>query len=113
MALPAEQLSEYRKDKRGRIQYRIHFSVRGRRQAGDGQIADLSASGCCIKSSVAVRQGEILELTLYSPDHNMVVIDEAIIRWIRPDGFGVSFTQIRRPAKLWIEDICRRLSLYR
>ncbi len=113
MAFPATKLTEYRKDKRGQIQYRIHFSVRGRRHIGDGHISDLSASGCGIKSSVGVRQGEILELTVYGPDGQAISIDESIVRWVRPDGFGVSFTQMRRPAKLWIEDICRRLSLHR
>lgn len=113
MALPAAKGSDCRKDKRGQIEYRVHFSVRGRRHAGDGLLADLSASGCRIKSQVAVQQGEALELTVYGPDGQVVVIDESIIRWIRPDGFGVSFSQMRRPAKMWIDDICRRLSLHR
>lgn len=112
MAYPAVKLSESRKDKRGQLNYRIHFSVRGRRHFGEGIVSDLSASGCGIKSSLPMRQGEIVELTLYNPDGQAVSIDESVIRWVRPDGFGVSFTQMRRPAKLWIADVCRRLSLH-
>lgn len=112
MAYPAANLSEARKDKRGHLSYRIHFSVRGRRHFGDGIVADLSASGCGIKSAIPVRQGDIVELTLYNPDGNAVTIDESVIRWVRPDGFGVSFTQMRRPAKLWLADVCRRLALH-
>ncbi|MFO0775832.1 MAG: PilZ domain-containing protein [Nitrospiraceae bacterium] len=111
MGYPAVTFKDARKDKRGQTQYRIHFSVRGRRHFGEGVLSDLSASGCGIKSAVPVRQGEILELTVYSPDGQAIGIDESVIRWVRPDGFGVSFTQMRRPAKMWIADICRRLSL--
>lgn len=50
MAYPAVKLSESRKDKRGQLNYRIHFSVRGRRHFGEGIVSDLSASGCGIKS---------------------------------------------------------------
>ena len=113
MPYPALKGSDARKDKRGQIQYPVHFSVRGRRHAGDGRIVDFSASGCCIKSSVAVQQGETLELTIQGHDGKTVIIDESTIRWVRPDGFGVAFMQMRRPAALWVADVCRRLALHR
>ncbi|GKS59274.1 hypothetical protein YTPLAS18_28010 [Nitrospira sp.] len=113
MALPAMKQADSRQDKRGQIHYRIHFSAHGRRHAGDGHLADLSASGCCIKSSVAVQQGEVLELTIQANDGKIVIVDESVVRWVRPDGFGVAFKQMRRPAALWVADVCRRLALYR
>lgn len=113
MALPALKPSESRRDKRGQIQYRLHFSVRGRRHAGDGYIDDMSTNGCCIKSLIAVQQGETLELSIEGSNGNIITIDETLVRWVRPDGFGVSFTHMRRPAKVWLDDVCRRLSLGR
>lgn len=113
MALPALQTPEHRKNRRAPVEYSVHVSVRGDKLAGEGRITDMSATGCCIKSALPVKEGQVVELSVQGANSSVIVIDEATVRWVRLGQFGLSFSGLRTPAKRWIADICRRLALLR
>lgn len=75
-------------------QFRSTFS--GSREEVSGRTIDLSIGGCKIESEATVGQGEKFECRLHVPDLDWpIMIDEAIIRWIEGQTFGVAFTRIR------------------
>ena len=85
------------KDRRGR---RISFSCRlfffGEDDfEGEATLLDLSANGSRVSSSIPVEKGMALRLSLFLPDHQWALrINEAIVRWIDNDEFGLEFVNI-------------------
>lgn len=62
---------------------------------GEATLLDLSANGCRAKSSIPVEKGRLLRLSLFLPDHQWPVrINEAIVRWIDQQEFGLEFVSI-------------------
>ena len=100
-----------RKHERVRVQFRSHFSMKGKMLAGDGDLTDLSPGGCRILSSVQVLVGAEVELCIFPGDNaNPILIDAATVRWCRPNEFGLSFTRIRGPVQRHLTDVWRRLA---
>jgi hypothetical protein len=63
---------------------------------GEGTVLDVSTNGCRAESSVEVKIGMILKLSLFLPDFKWPLrVDEAIVRWIEGKQFGLEFTSIR------------------
>jgi hypothetical protein len=100
-----------RKHERVRVQFRSHFSMKGKMLAGDGNLTDLSPGGCRIVSPVAVVAGTELELCIFPGDEaNPIMIDGATVCWCRPNEFGLSFTKVRTPVLRRLTDVWRKLA---
>ncbi|HET9962138.1 MAG TPA: PilZ domain-containing protein [Nitrospiraceae bacterium] len=100
-----------RKHERVRVQFRTHFSMKGKMIAGDGELSDLSPGGCRVKSAASVEAGAELELCIFPGDEsNPILIDAAVIRWVKPNEFGLSFTRVRPPVLRRVTDVWRKLA---
>jgi hypothetical protein len=84
---------ERRVQPRFTAQFRSTFS--GQRQEGQGQTLDVSAGGCKIESDTKVENGATLECRLHIPGLDWPLrIDEATVRWVDGNSFGVAFSRI-------------------
>ena len=100
-----------RKHERVRVQFRSHFSMKGKMLAGDGDLTDLSPGGCRVASSVSVLPGAEVELCIFPGDEaNPILIDGATVRWCQPNAFGLAFTKIRGPVQRQLTDVWRKLA---
>jgi hypothetical protein len=104
-------MKNQRKHERVRVQFRSHFSMKGKMLAGDGDLTDLSPGGCRILSPVPVTVGAEVELCIFPGDSaNPILIDAATVRWCRPNEFGLSITKIRVPVQRHLTDVWRKLA---
>ncbi len=63
---------------------------------GEATVLDVSTNGCRVESSVEVKIGMVLKLSLFLSDFKWPLrIDQAIVRWIDSKQFGLEFTSIR------------------
>lgn len=85
---------ERRVQPRFTTQFRSTFS--GRNEEGQGRTLDISSGGCKIESDMTVAQGATFECRLHVPGLDWPLrIDEAMVRWIEGNTFGIAFTRIR------------------
>ena len=90
------------------VRLQSHFSSKGRRLTGEGELRDLSPGGCRVTSLVAVPVGAELECCIFSQDAgNPFTIDGATVRWSRPQEFGLAFTKVRPGVQRQISQLCR------
>lgn len=93
-----EQVSEAMKDRRGRrldLSCRVFFFGEDEFE-GEGTLLDVSTNGCRASSAVELHPGMTLKLSLFLPDHQWPLrIEEAIVRWVEGQAFGLEFTSIR------------------
>ncbi|MBA2485522.1 MAG: PilZ domain-containing protein [Nitrospira sp.] len=66
---------------------------------GEGEVLDLSFTGCMAKSDSTMQPGLQMKVSLFLSDgHEWPVrVDEAIVRWARGGEFGVEFLALRPP----------------
>jgi PilZ domain len=84
---------ERRVQPRFTAQFRSTFS--GNQQEGQGRTVDISAGGCKIESDMRVEQGATFECRLHIPGLDWPLrVDEAIVRWIGPNSFGLAFARM-------------------
>ena len=63
---------------------------------GEGNMLDISTSGCRISSDETLPVGTVIKLSLFLKDHEWPMrIDEAIVRWAKEGTYGIEFTSIR------------------
>jgi hypothetical protein len=63
---------------------------------GEAKVLDVSTNGCSVESSIDVKIGMMLKLSLFLPDFKWPLrIDQAMVRWIDGNQFGLEFTSIR------------------
>jgi hypothetical protein len=63
---------------------------------GEATVLDVSTNGCSVESSIEVKVGMILKLSLFLADFKWPLrVDQAIVRWIDGKQFGLEFTSIR------------------
>ena len=93
-----ERGDKVEKDRRGRrlkLSCRLFFFGQDDFE-GEGTVLDISTSGCRASSSVALQIGGVLRLSLFLPDHKWPLrVDEAIVRWVNGQQFGLEFSSIR------------------
>ena len=90
------------------VRLRSHFSSKGRRMAGEGELRDLSPGGCRVTSSLAVPIGVELECYIFPQgEGHPFTIEGATVRWSSPLEFGVAFTQMRPGVQRQIAQLCR------
>src|SRR5215217_6001102 len=87
---------ESRRHARVPVHLRSHFSSKGRKVTGEGDLCDLSPWGCRVTSSVAMPVGTDLEFCIFPRDAaHPFIIEGATVRWINSAEFGLSFTNVR------------------
>jgi len=92
------QTDESQQDRRGR---RITLSCRlfffgDDDFEGEATVLDVSTNGCSAESSIEVKIGMVLKLSLFLADYRWPLrVDQAIVRWIDGNQFGLEFTSIR------------------
>lgn len=106
---PKDQ-SEKRRHVRVAIQLPSQFSSKAQSVASNGELRDLSPSGCRISSPAAVALGTSLECWIYPLQGQLLTIEEATIQWVGHREFGVAFTKLRLPAKRQIAEMCRKVA---
>ncbi len=91
---PPKPLPEDRRvQPRFTTQFRSTFS--GQREEGQGRTLDISVGGCKIESDIKVIQGAKLECRLHIPGLDWPLrIDEATVRWVDGNTFGIAFSRI-------------------
>ncbi|MEK9142315.1 MAG: PilZ domain-containing protein [Nitrospirota bacterium] len=91
---PAKPLPDNRRvQPRFTTQFRSTFS--GQREEGQGRTLDISVGGCKIESDTNVMQGAKLECRLHIPGLDWPLrIDEATVRWVDGNTFGIAFSRI-------------------
>ena len=63
---------------------------------GEATVLDLSTNGCRATSLTHVQVGMVLRLSLFLHDQEWPLrIDEALVRWVNGESFGLEFTGIR------------------
>lgn len=84
---------ERRVQPRFTAQFRSTFSVN--KQEGQGRTVDISAGGCKIESDIKVEQGAKFECRLHISGLDWPLrIDEATVRWVGANSFGLAFSRI-------------------
>ncbi|MGH7220666.1 MAG: PilZ domain-containing protein [Nitrospiraceae bacterium] len=104
---PRDRTSNTRRHVRVAVRLQSHFSSKGRKVDGEGELRDLSPGGCRVRSLVAVPVGAELECCIFSQDAgNPFTIDGATVRWSRPEEFGLAFTKMRPGVPRQISQLC-------
>jgi PilZ domain-containing protein len=99
---------EKRQHARVAVRLRSQFSSKTRMVAGEGELRDLSPWGCRVTSPVGVPVGVALECCIFPQDErNPFTVDEATVRWSRPQEFGLAFTKVRPGVQQQIAQMCR------
>lgn len=89
-------------------QFRSSFS--GQNKEGQGRTLDISSGGCKIESDMKVVQGATFECRLHVPGLDWPLrIDEATVRWVEGNTFGLAFTRISPVEVSKIEAILKDL----
>ena len=82
---------DLRKHIRFHVQFRSSFSSVGM-LGGEGDLVDLSISGCRIESDVDVQPGASLEVRIETNSQQApILIQQSIVRWKRLQEFGLEF----------------------
>ena len=85
--------TEKRRQPRFTSQFRSTIS--GGQGEGQGRTLDLSAGGCMIETDLPVVVGASFECRIYVPGLDWPLrIDEAQVRWVKDNTFGVQFVKI-------------------
>jgi hypothetical protein len=85
---------EKRQQPRFTSQFRSIIS--GGQGEGQGRTLDLSTGGCMIETDLPVGVGASFECRIYVPGLDWPLrIDEAQVRWVKGNTFGIQFTRIQ------------------
>jgi hypothetical protein len=85
---------EKRQQPRFTSQFRSIIS--GGQGEGRGRTLDLSIGGCMVETDLPVGVGASIECRIYVPGLDWPLrIDEARVRWVKANTFGIQFTKIQ------------------
>ena len=105
-AVLAQKEGERRRQSRIAVQMLSQFSSKIPIVAGEGEIRDLSASGCRVTSPVRVPLGTAVECWIYPQNGHPFAVEEATVQWNGHREFGLVFTKVR-PS---VQRQCRKLA---
>jgi len=89
---------ELPKEKRQQPRFTSQFRsiISGGQGEGQGRTLDLSTGGCMIETDLPVGVGASFECRIYVPGLDWPLrIDEAQVRWVKANIFGIQFTKIQ------------------
>jgi len=79
--------------KNQRFKELVPVLYRGDKTVGEGMLKELSLSGGSIKGNAPVSVGMALRLRVFIPgDQEPLLIDRAIVKWVKDMEFGVELT---------------------
>ncbi|HLZ35023.1 MAG TPA: PilZ domain-containing protein [Nitrospira sp.] len=103
-ALKQERCIEKRLQPRFTAQFRSTFS--GGQREGQGKTLDLSDGGCRIETDQPVVVGAAFECRIYAHGLSWPLrIDEAQVRWVRGNTFGLQFIAIQPDERVKLRQI--------
>ena len=92
-------MTEFVMRKNRRLKKLVPVRYLGNGIAGEGIIKDLSLSGSYITGNVTVSVGVALALQIFVPgDPVALLIDRAIVKWVKGSEFGVDFNTLQPKA---------------
>jgi len=95
---------EKRQQPRFTSQFRSTLS--GGQGEGQGRTLDLSAGGCMIETDLPVGVGTSFECRIYVPGLDWPLrIDEAQVRWVKGNTFGIQFTKIQPDEEIKLKQV--------
>ncbi|TKS64478.1 MAG: PilZ domain-containing protein [Nitrospira sp.] len=98
-----------RQQPRFTAQFRSTFS--GGQREGQGRTLDLSAGGCKIETDLPVFVGASFECRIYIPGLDWPLrIDEAQVRWVKDNTFGIQFTKIQLDEETKLKEVIASLN---
>jgi len=95
---PRTPKGEPQMEKRQQPRFTSQFrsTISGGQGEGQGRTLDLSIGGCMIETDLPVVVGVLLECRIYIPGLDWPLrIDEAQVRWVKDNGFGIQFMKIQ------------------
>ena len=93
-----------------RFTSQFRSTVSGGQGEGQGRTLDLSAGGCMIETDLPVVVGASLECRIYVPGLDWPLrINEAQVRWVKGNTFGVQFTKIQPEEAAKLKQVIVRL----
>lgn len=79
---------------------------------GEATVLDLSTNGCQATSLTKVQAGMVFRLSLFLLDQRWPLrIDEALVRWVNGEHFGLEFTGIRPAQRERVRSIIMKAKL--
>jgi tetratricopeptide (TPR) repeat protein len=102
----AQQAFDRRRHDRVTVKMLSQFFSKAHTVAGEGEVRDLSPSGCRITSPVRVGLGTAVECWIYPDDGQPFAVDEATVQWVGHREFGLRFTNVRFGVQRHITDMC-------
>jgi len=79
---------------------------------GEATVRDLSTNGCQARSLTQVQVGMVFRLSLFLHDQQWPLrIDEALVRWVKGETFGLEFTGIRSAQRERVRAIIMKAKL--
>ena len=79
---------------------------------GEATVLDLSTNGCQVTSLTKVQAGMVFRLSLFLLDQKWPLrIDEALVRWVNGEYFGLEFTGIRPAQRERVRSIIMKAKL--
>ena len=103
---------ETRTEKREQPRFTSQFrsTISGGQGEGQGRTLDLSAGGCMIETDLPVVVGVALECRIYVPGLDWPLrIDEAQVRWVKGNTFGIQFVKIKPDEEEKLEQVIASL----
>jgi hypothetical protein len=101
-----------RLEKRQQPRFTSQFrsTISGGQGEGQGRTLDLSAGGCMIETDLTVVVGASFECRIYVPGLDWPLrINEAQVRWVKGNTFGVQFTKIQPDEAAKLKQVIVRL----
>ena len=90
-----DRATQERRGRRLRIDCRLFFFGEDEFE-GEAKVLDISTNGCQASSQVAVQVGMHFRLSIFLGDQKWPLrIDQAIVRWVGGQNFGLEFIGIR------------------
>ena len=107
-AIKGKTRTEKREQPRFTSQFRSTIS--GGPGEGQGRTLDLSAGGCMIETDLPVVVGASFECRIYVPGLDWPLrIDEAQVRWVKGNTFGIQFVKIKPDEEEKLEQVIASL----
>ncbi len=104
-----EPQTEKRQQPRFTSQFRS--TITGGQGEGQGRTLDLSIGGCMIETDFPVVVGASFECRIYVPGLDWPLrIDEAQVRWVKANTFGIQFKKIQRDEEAKLKQVITSLN---
>lgn len=89
-----------------RFTSQFRSTISGGQGEGQGRTLDLSIGGCMIETDLPVGVGTSIECRIYVPGLDWPLrIDEAQVRWVKGNTFGIQFTKIQPDEEIKLQQV--------